>query len=212
MEADFWHQRWKDNEIAFHNSAAHPLLRRYFDTLSLSEHSRIFLPLCGKTLDIAWLLAQGHRVVGAELSELAIRQLFVELGVEPKVTKVGNALLYSAEAIDIFVGDIFELSAEMLGPVDAVYDRAALVALPEEMRNRYSEHLTSISCTAPQLLITFEYDQSLMEGPPFSVDGEEVGLRYGKNYDVSLLETATVAGGLKGKVAATERIWLLSRG
>ena len=211
MEADFWHQRWKDNEIAFHNSAAHPLLRRYFDTLSLSEHSRIFLPLCGKTLDIAWLLAQGHRVVGAELSELAIRQLFVELGVEPKVTKVGNALLYSAEAIDIFVGDIFELSAEMLGPVDAVYDRAALVALPEAMRNRYSEHLTSISCTAPQLLITFEYDQRLMEGPPFSVDGEEVGLRYGKSYDVSLLETVTVAGGLKGKVAATERIWLLRR-
>jgi len=212
MEADFWHQRWKDNEIAFHNSATHPLLRRYFDTLSLSEHSRIFLPLCGKTLDIAWLLAQGHRVVGAELSELAIRQLFEELGVEPRVTKVGNALLYSAEAIDIFVGDIFELSAEMLDPVDAAYDRAALVALPEAMRNRYSGHLMHITAGAPQLLITFEYDQNLLQGPPFSVDGDEVRRHYGGNHRVSLLETIAVPGGLKGKVVATERIWLLRPG
>jgi len=212
MEADFWHQRWKDNEIAFHNSATHPLLCRYLNTLSLSEHSRIFLPLCGKTLDIAWLLDNGYRVVGAELSELAIRQLFAELGVEPRVTQTDKALLFSAEAIDIFVGDIFHLSAEILGSVDAIYDRAALVALPEEMRKHYSKNLMQITGSAPQLLITFEYDQSLLQGPPFSIDGDEVRRHYGANYRVSLLETITVPGGLKGKVAAAESIWLLRSG
>lgn len=210
MEASFWHQRWKDNEIGFHNSATHPLLRKYFDTLSLKENSRVFLPLCGKTLDIAWLLGNGYRVVGAELSELAIRQLFEELGVEPEVTEIDKALLYSAEGIDIFVGDIFDLAAETLGHVDAVYDRAALVALPGEMRNRYSEHLMRITRTAPQLLITFEYDQSLLDGPPFSIDSDEVTRHYGRNYHVSLLESTAVPGGLKGKVAAGESIWLLN--
>ena len=105
------------------------------------EKSQVFLPLCGTTLGIAWLFSKGYRVAGAELSEFAIEPLFIELGVDPVVTTLGNTAHYSAENIDIFVGDIFELSSEIIGMVDAIYDRAALVALPEEMRKKYTKHL-----------------------------------------------------------------------
>jgi thiopurine S-methyltransferase len=212
MDANFWHQKWEKNDIGFHNSEANPLLVGYFKELALARGSRVFLPLCGKTLDIAWLLSRGYRVAGAELSKLAIEQLFAGLGVEPEITRVGDHDRYSAQDIDIFVGDIFALSGKMLGPVDAVYDRAALVALPEAMRNRYTAHLMAITGKAPQLLISYEYDQSRLEGPPFSIRNAEVRRHYADNYDLALLASQDVPGGLKGQCAATENVWLLRKG
>ncbi|HZH48784.1 MAG TPA: thiopurine S-methyltransferase [Nitrospira sp.] len=209
MDASFWHQRWEKNEIAFHQTKANPLLVEYFHQLSLAKGNRIFVPLCGKTLDISWLLSNGYCVAGAELSQIAIEQLFMELGVQPAISGVGEVDQWSAKDIDIFVGDIFAVSRKILGPVDAVYDRAALVAFPEEMRNRYTAHLTEITDKAPQLLITYDYDQNAMEGPPFSVSNEEVKRHYRVNYDVTLIASADVPGGLKGKCAAKENVWLL---
>lgn len=209
MNASFWLEKWKDNNIAFHNSEANPLLVKYFKTLSLAEGSRIFLPLCGKTLDIAWLLSQGYRVAGAELSEIAIEQLFVSLGMEPKIVEVGKLKHYSAENIDIFVGNIFDLSSSVLGSVDAIYDRAALVALPKEMRNRYTDHLMKMTDKAPQLIICYEYDQTLMAGPPFSISDEEIYQHYQDSYALSLAAIANLPDGLKGKCAAKENVWLL---
>lgn len=208
MDTNFWQQKWEANEIAFHRSETHPLLEKYFNELSLTEQSRIFLPLCGKTLDIAWLLSKGYRVAGAELSKIAIDQLFIDLQIEPKITRVGEVDHYSAKDIDIFVGNIFDLSGEMLGHVDAIYDRAALVALPEEMRHKYSAHLMEITKRAPQLLICFDYDQSLMDGPPFSVSNEEVAEHYKDKYQLTLLASLDMPDGLKG-VSAKEIVWLL---
>jgi thiopurine S-methyltransferase len=208
VDTNFWQQRWEKNEIAFHKSEANPLLVKHFKALALAKGSRVFLPLCGKTLDIAWLLANGYRLAGAELSEIAIKELFMELGVEPKISETDNLYHYSAENIDIFVGDIFNLSDQMLGLVDAIYDRAALVALPAEMRDRYTAHLTKITDRAPQLLICYEYDQSLMEGPPFSVSNAEVEQHYKDRYDLTLLASTNISGGLKG-CAAKETVWLL---
>lgn len=209
MNVDFWNQKWKKNEIGFHESKPNPLLVSHFGKLKLAEGSRIFLPLCGKTLDITWLLSKGYRVAGAELSKLAIEQLFIALGVEPVVTKLANAAHYSTENIDIFVGDIFELSSEIVGMVDAVYDRAALVALPEEMRKKYTKHLLDITGTAKQILITFEYDQSQIDGPPFSISSDEVNRHYKGAYSLECIESQSVPGGLKGACAATEHVWLL---
>ena len=209
MEASFWLQTWEENSIAFHKSEANPLLVKHFEALSLAEGSRLFLPLCGKTLDITWLLSRGYRVAGAELSEIAIAQLFARLEIDPKISTVGNVDHYRAENIDIFGGDIFDLSSEILGSVDAIYDRAALVALPREMRDRYTAHITKITHSAPQLLICFEYDQSQMSGPPFSISDEEVRQHYEDSYDLSLLSRTDVAGGLKGQYAAKENTWLL---
>lgn len=209
MEASFWHARWKGNDIAFHQATANPFLVRYLHKLTLPKGARIFLPLCGKTLDISYLLAQGYRVVGAELSELAIQQLFAEFNVEPKVTEYSNLKSYSSNNVEIFVGDIFKLDEETLGEVDAVYDRAALVALPAAMREQYTHHIQTITQQAPQLLICFEYDQSVLNGPPFSVSHEEVQQHYAATYSLKLLETADVEGGLKGKCPAQEHIFLL---
>lgn len=184
------------------------MLVQHFAALELAEGARIFLPLCGKTRDIAWLLSKGYKVAGAELSEIAIQELFAELGIAPQVSRHGELVLYSAANIDIWVGDIFYLSAEQLGPVDAIYDRAALVALPAGMRARYSSQLINISGIATQLLITYEYDQQLMAGPPFSVCAEEVRQHYSASYQLHPQARDEYAGGLKD-VSAVETVWVL---
>lgn len=211
MDPDFWHRKWEKNEIGFHGSKPHPKLVAHFDALPVPDQGRVFVPLCGKTLDIHWLLSQGHPVVGAELSRNAIEQLFLELGVEPTITESDRHTRFSADGIDILVGDIFALSADDIGPVDAVYDRAALVALPPAMRQRYAPHLTRLTNAAPQLLICFEYDQSLADGPPFSISGDECHAHYRDTYDLHLLSRETIPQGLKGLHQAFESVWRLNR-
>jgi len=210
MDASFWHHRWEKNDIAFHEGKPNELLVKHFHELSLAKGRRIFVPLCGKTLDISWLLTHGYRVAGAELSQIAVEQLFMEAGIQPDISPVGEVTKWTAFNLDIFLGDVFALSSTMLGPVDAVYDRAALVALPAAMRKRYAAHLMEITAKAPQLLICYEYEQSVMDGPPFSVSHEEVRRHYAENYEVKLLASRDVAGGLKGKCPAKEKVWLLT--
>ncbi len=210
MKAQFWHQKWESNDIAFHEKEANPLLVSNIDKLSLPVGARIFLPLCGKTLDIAWLLAKGYKVVGAELSELAIEQLFEALGTTPTIQEHDTLKCYQAQNIDIFVGDFFDIDAALLGPVDAIYDRAALVALPEDMRKNYSQHLVEISAQAPQLVICFEYDQNIMSGPPFSIGEAEVRAHYDAHYRIQLADKQQYHAKIKGKVAPIEEVWLLN--
>jgi len=210
MKASFWHDRWESNQIAFHEGQVNVLLAAHFERLALGEGQRIFIPLCGKTRDIAWLLAGGYDVVGAELSELAIEALFDELGVVPNIHLLESVKHYQAPNIDIFVGDIFELTNEMIGNIDAVYDRAALVALPQGLREKYSTKLIELTQNAAQLLITFTYDQTVLNGPPFSVSNTLVETLYSDVFNLTKLETCDVVGGLKGKVPATESVWLLT--
>lgn len=209
MDTDFWLQKWEQNEIAFHQPDTNPILLTHFKALKLAENSRIFVPLCGKSLDMAWFRSQGHHVLGVELSELAIQQLFSELGLEPEISELGPLKQYRADAIEIYVGDLFELSAEQLGPVHASYDRAALVALPEAMRQDYSAHLMRLTACAPQLLVCFDYDQTLIEGPPFSIGEAELKRHYAAHYRLTCLDSAPVNNGLKGLASAKETIWLL---
>jgi len=209
MQPEFWHQRWARDEIGFHESSANTLLQRHFDALSLPPGSVVFLPLCGKTLDIGWLADRGHPVVGAELSERAVEQLFAERGLTPSVTDLGHVRRFRADRITVYAGDLFALERDDVGPVSAVYDRAALVALPPEMRGRYAARVVAITAGAPQLLVCFEYDQQRMEGPPFSVDAGEVHALYGDVYAARSLEARQFPGGLKGQCPAIERIWHL---
>ena len=209
MDASFWHAKWEKSEIAFHQEDVNPLLLDHFGALSLPAGSRVFVPLCGKTRDILWLLQSGYRVVGAELSRLAVEQLFAEMDLAPSITQAGPLTHFAAEDIDIYVGDIFELSAAQLGQVDAVYDRAALVALPAAMRQRYADHLAAITGRARQLLIAYDYAQSLQNGPPFAVGAGEVRSLYEPYFQVTLLASVEIVGGLRGKCPATEHVWLL---
>ena len=209
MEASFWHNKWEINQIGFHRDSVNPLIEKHHKKFQLAKGSRIFLPLCGKTLDIAYLLKQGFQVVGIELSEIAIDALFEELGLSPEITTIDKLKRYKAENIEIFAGDFFELSTEILGTVDATYDRAALIALPAETRQRYSKHLTEITQTAQQLIICLDYDQDIMSGPPFSVTPAELEQHYAAHYKLANMESNYSEDGLKGKFPLTESVWLL---
>lgn len=209
MEAGFWLERWENNQIGFHEGKPNAFLTQYMTQLELAQGARIFLPLCGKTLDIAWLLAQGYQVVGIELSEKAVIELFADLGVEPQVAKVGSLTHYQIEGLDIYQGDFFHLSAKQLGAVDAIYDRAAYVALPEEMRQQYAQHLMDITNKTQQLLVTLSYEEGITQGPPFSILDAEVIASYQDTYTIKQLTKQDDPVGLKGKIPVEETVWLL---
>lgn len=210
MQAEFWHSRWQQQQIGFHLPEVNPLLQAHVAQLALQPGQRLFVPLCGKSLDIGWCLQQGWQVVGVELSPLAVTALFASLGLTPSITLCGELQHYQAEGLAIYLGDFFALSKPMLGAVDAVYDRAALVALPAPMRAAYSRHLSALTAGAPQLLISFDYDQSLQAGPPFSVPAAQLAAYYGADYQLTLLADQPLAGGLKGGCPAQEQVWLLT--
>jgi thiopurine S-methyltransferase len=220
MEPDFWHRRWHKNEIGFHESDGSSLLKAYFETLNIPSAGRVFVPLCGKTRDLAWLLSQGFHVVAIELNELAVIQLFEELGITPKRTTVNTShntqLQYfhytfsNGLTFDVFQGDFFALTTTQLGNVDAVYDRAALVALPPKMRKQYVAHLLSLSAHCRQLLVCFEYEQGLLNGPPHSVNYEEVQEHYHKSYAIKALYNDRVEGGFRGQTEVFESVYRLS--
>jgi len=207
MEADFWHARWDAMEIGFHEGAANDLLVRHLPSLDLPEGARIFVPLCGKARDMAWLAAQGFEVVGVELSVKAVGQFFEEMDVTPEIAGHGELTRYSAGSVTIYAGDLFALDATTLSGMDAVYDRASLVAMPASMRDDYARQIRVLTPDAKRLLITFAYDQSEMDGPPFSIDTAEVERLFAKDYDLTCLEERDVEGGLKGRIPATEAAW-----
>lgn len=210
MDANFWHDKWQRNEIGFHLTQANPLLTQHFGQLGLTRGERIFLPLCGKTLDIEWLLGAGLKVVGIELNQGAVIDLFAQLAIEPEIDIIDGLTRYSHDNIDIYVGDFFALTQSQLGHVDAVYDRAAIVALPEDVRPNYCRHLMVITSCAKQLVINYQYDQTVINGPPFSVSNDELQQHYEGTFSMQLLTHQAVPGGLKGRCPATENVWFLT--
>ncbi|MEL6677972.1 MAG: thiopurine S-methyltransferase [Pseudomonadota bacterium] len=209
MEHHYWHGKWAHDDIAFHEGAANILLTRYADRL---PEGRLFLPLCGKTVDMAWLRARGHRIVGAELSETAVQQFFAEHALRPEVTEGPEHLVYAAEGIEIHVGDLFKLTAEALGPVAGIYDRAALVALPPSMQQAYVFHMHTVAGAVPRLLISLDYPDGLIEGPPFATSGARIAELHGPDVTVSVLEERDLPNGLKGRRPVTETIYLVEPG
>jgi thiopurine S-methyltransferase len=188
MKNDFWLERWEREEIGFHQDEFNPYLRQYWQELHLARESVVFVPLCGKSRDLQWLNEQGHHVLGVELSAIAVQAFFKENGYTPQHDFRGKFDRYEVDGISILCGDFFDLSRGDLTNVGAVYDRASLIALPPEMRERYAHHLVSILPFATQiLLITVDYPQPEMEGPPFSVSSGEVEALYRKHAEVRLL-------------------------
>jgi thiopurine S-methyltransferase len=179
MKKDFWLERWERKEIGFHQSGINPYLRQYWQELHLARDSGVFVPLCGKSSDLLWLRQQGHPVLGVELSAIAAQAFFEENGYTPHHAASEKFACYEADSIRILCGDFFDLRKNDLAKVGAVYDRASLVALPPDMRERYVRHIISILPPATQiLLITFDYPQPEMPGPPFAVSPGEVETLY----------------------------------
>ncbi|GAA6144170.1 thiopurine S-methyltransferase [Thalassolituus maritimus] len=191
MKHEFWHERWEKQEIGFHLADTNPALAAHWQTIPVDLGERVLVPLCGKSVDILWLLREGYQVVGVELSEVAldamaesIEETF-SLAVDKQ--KVGDYILYRAAGILLICGDWFAMTSYDTGPIDAVYDRAALIAMPEDLRRQYSEQLRAVAGNAPQLLVTLEYDQSEMAGPPFSVPVDQVESYYGDVMNIDLI-------------------------
>ncbi len=176
MRPDYWLERWREGRIGFHRAEANPRLIEHHQR-ALGSTIRVLVPLCGKSADLEWLAVQGHEVVGIELSELAAQAFFSERGIEPERSEHAPFIGYSHGAITIWVGDFFAATPELTGYCDGVYDRAALIALPEELRARYVAHLPSLLAPkARLLLVTLDYDAE--GGPPFRVSPREVSERY----------------------------------
>jgi len=203
MEAPFWHERWAKHEIGFHMPKPHAALERYWSSLKLTAGSRVFVPLAGKSLDLVWLARAGHRVVGIELSSVAVDEFKAEHPGE--------------RAIDLRCGDFFDLTPDTLGQIDAIFDRASLVALPPTMRRDYAAHITALSKPGTQtLLVTMEYEQSQMKGPPHAVLESEVQSLYGAHHHIETLERIEVLADYprmieRGVTTLAERIYRLTR-
>jgi thiopurine S-methyltransferase len=202
MDAEFWNQRWRDGRIGFHQEQVTPLLEQYWDSLAVAPGARVLVPLAGKSLDMPWLAARGHRVLGIELSTLAVEQFFSEHELSPTMTERIDGVHYSAGAIELICGDVFKADGRSLASCDAVYDRAAMIALPPPLRARYADALYArLPSGCRGLLVTLEYPQDEKAGPPFSVSEDEVRARYARDWTLDLLERRDILAAQPGFTA-----------
>lgn len=205
-----WVARWRDGRIGFHEEHVNTLLERH--VARFAGCHRVFVPLCGRTEDLAFLAAYGHAVLGVELAEQAVREFFEIHALAPSIITRGPFVEYNAGAITLLAGDFFATTPALMGPIDAYYDRAALIALPADLRPRYVAHLRGlVPVGAPSLVITLEYDQQRMTGPPFAVFESELRSLYAGRA-IELLEEQPSGGGGKctqSGVPATERCFAI---
>ncbi len=185
MDTNFWLERWESNQIGFHQDGINPCLERYWPELEPVDAGRVFIPLCGKSHDMRWLLEQGYNIIGSELSPLAVEAFFSEYGLTPEIQQEQHYTRWKHDRIEILCGDFFKLGPSDIGTVDAFYDRASLIALTPAQRPLYARQFAVlIRKDTPGLLITLDYNQLEMSGPPFAVSAAEVDRLLGKSFDI----------------------------
>jgi len=215
VDPDFWHERWSRNEIGFHKPSYNPQLVAWADHLELKPGTHVLVPLCGKSHDLRWLLDRGCRVTGVEISSLAVEAFFAEQALAYERETIATGWLYRGEGIEIWCGDFLALDFSSLRPIDAVYDRAALVALPAPMRRSYADRLLGLLPPAIRiLLVTLDYSQPEMGGPPFAVTADEVRDLFGADCRIEELHAEDCLAGeprfvSKGLTRLVERVFLL---
>ncbi len=217
MDAEFWHERWRTNQIPFHQGEVNRALRTHWPRLEAQPGEAVLVPLCGKSLDMRWLAQQGHPVVGVELDPIAVAAFFAELGLVPVRAPAGACTASSAGPYRLLEGDFFAVTSLDTGAARLVYDRAALVALPPALRPGYCGHLQRLlPADARVLLLTFEYDQTRMNGPPFAVADSEVRAHFEPGFEIECLERREIIDGEprfreRGLESLVEVVWLLRR-
>lgn len=188
MQPDFWLDRWRTAQIGFHQAAVDRHLKAYWPRLMAPANSRVFVPLCGKSLDLMWLRDRGHSVLGVELSPVALESFLMEHGVPARRRVLPHFDVYEADGLTLYCGDYFQLTAALLGSVAAVYDRAALISWTPAAREAYVKHLTSLTSPGTQmLLIAVEFPPEQMQGPPFPLTREIIESLYAGHYSIEEL-------------------------
>ena len=202
MEPGFWQQRWREGRVGFHQDRVTPLLEECWSAIEVPAGACVFVPLAGKSLDMLWLAARGYRVLGVELSPLAVEQFFSEHQLRPTHRESPYGIHYVAGEIELICGDAFALDSRILADCAGVYDRAALIALPVDMRQRYAGQLYArLPSGCRGLLVTLEYPPQQKEGPPFPVDEDEVRRLYARDWRVEVLERRDILASQPGFIA-----------
>lgn len=215
MELTEWDARWRNGQIGFHQPDVSDFLDEYADRVfGAAASGRVLVPLCGKSLDMVFLAQRAAAVVGVEYVEQAVEEFFAERGLSPDVDR-GPPVLYRAHKYIVFATDFFTVTNEHVGEIDAIFDRASLVALDPEARVDYVDHLRSlVPAGAMTLLITFDYEQSEMNGPPFAVSDNEVERLFRDGFAIEHLETRDALNErfrARGLRAMTESAFALTR-
>ena len=198
MEHSFWFEKWEKNDIGFHQFDYNRLLVKYWASLGLEKGSEVFVPFCGKSKDMLWLNKQGHKILGNEISKVAVESFFEENNLEVETTSDKEFSISKNKDFQILAGDYFTLTPDHTKQVKEVYDRASLVALPSNLREEYANHMKKLlvkDCVI--LLITLEYEKDLIKPPPFDIPTKEVFDLYGSWCKVTKLETLPAI--IKGK-------------
>lgn len=216
MEHKFWHERWSKDEIGFHQQDVNPFLIKHWPTINSSANDTVFVPLCGKTVDLIWLAQRVGHVLGIELSQKAVDDFFNEHNIIPTVEPSGHFIKYQHQNLTILCGDFFQLQTADIQTCTLIYDRASLIAFPPQMRGLYVETLQQLfTQDHRQLLITLDYDQQLMNGPPFSVSADEVQHLFSDTHSIQCLEATQVIDNNqrfknKGITSLLEPVFLLT--
>ncbi|MDO6679524.1 thiopurine S-methyltransferase [Shewanella sp. 4_MG-2023] len=193
MEASFWHEKWQLQQIGFHQPQVNPFLVKYWSTLAVDNSAEVFVPLCGKSLDMCYLAEQGHDVVGCELSQTAVEDFFRDNNLPVSMTSQAEHQFFCADQVTLIQGDIFTLPLTATKSIQAFYDRAALIAWPEQMRQQYAQQLAKlIPAKVKGLLITLDYPQAELNGPPFAVSPQWIEQYLAPYFEIELLECADV--------------------
>ncbi len=210
-----WLQRWERRDIGWHHTEFNTHLLNHWHALRMPRGSLILAPLCGKSRDLFWLAEQGYRIRGIELSPLAVESFFTENNLQPEIASLAGFESWRAGPYEIYCGDIFDLPQLNISDIDAVYDRASLIALSPVQRERYADLLCkSLPERSKMLLVAMEYPQEEMQGPPYSVQEEEIRTLFEPRFQVRLLHTLnllkdTQRYGEKGVSRMSEMVYLL---
>jgi thiopurine S-methyltransferase len=193
VQPEFWQDRWRSGQTGFHQTRVEPWLERFWPALGIPAHGTVFVPLCGKSLDLIWLRDRGHHVVGVELSRLAVEQFLATHDIAATRRSRGGIEIFESERLVLYCGDLFALQPDDLCGACGIYDRASLIAWPPPLRGRYAQAMTRLTDSgAHTLLLALEYDQTEMSGPPFSVSAQVVHDLYTPHHLIEEVKRADI--------------------
>jgi thiopurine S-methyltransferase len=216
MIQEFWSSRWAEGQTGFNQPEVNDHLKRYWSRLGLPSSSRVLVPLCGKSCDLLWLRAQGHAVVGVEFVPQAIEDFFSENHIPCEPTAMGWAAADGGPPLTLIEGDFMALEERHVGTFDAFYDRASIVALPQDLQADFAQTLARLVAPGARgLLLSFEYPADQRQGPPFNTDQQSLSRLLGTNFEIDGL----LRHELRAEEVArfdvdwcTEAVYLLCRG
>lgn len=212
MDADFWTERWNQSNTPWHQSEPEALLTKYFPK---EKTKSALIPLCGKSLDVLWISKNSEKVIGVELSPIACQAFFEEQNFSYKTESYKDFKIFNSLNIELWCGDFFKLPTETYQSVDFIYDRAAIIALPPNLRQLYANKLIEIAQASTssdfQILMIGRVDEGLQDGPPFQVADAEIHKLFSEKLNLEILEKISRPSRADPKLQLVETVYRITR-